>query len=111
MNNRSIIYEGCRRQRQPSRARLFDEVLGRASSHDDTTHTLALAAALLEDAVRENASDIHLDPDRDGYNVRFRIDGVLVDTVRFERDRGLPLLRALKAHAELDPALTLRPQD
>jgi general secretion pathway protein E len=78
---------------------------------DEPSQTLTLAAALLEDAVRENVSDIHLDPTEGGYDVRLRIDGVLMDTVRLLRDRGLPLLRAFKTHANLDPAFELRPQD
>jgi type II secretory ATPase GspE/PulE/Tfp pilus assembly ATPase PilB-like protein len=70
-----------------------------------------LATALLEDAVRENVSDIHLDPATNGYEVRFRIDGALVDVVRLPSDEGLHLLRSLKSHADLDPAFALRPQD
>ncbi len=102
---------GHRRARQPSRARLLDEALARVASGDEAIHALGLATALLTDAVREKASDIHLDPADDGYDVRFRIDGSLVDTVRLSRERGLPLLRAFKTHADLDPAFTLRPQD
>lgn len=99
-----------RRLCQPISARLLSEQL--LLSHDDErAHTLGLATALLEDAVREKASDIHLDPMREGYAVRFRIDGVLVDSVILPADAGLRLLRAFKTHAELDPAFALRPQE
>ena len=93
------------------RARLLAEALLQPGADDESARTLALATALLEDAVRENVSDIHLDPVHDGYNVRFRIDGVLVDTVSLPHERGLHLLRAFKSHADLDPAFILRPQD
>jgi type II secretory ATPase GspE/PulE/Tfp pilus assembly ATPase PilB-like protein len=66
---------------------------------------------LLEDAVRENASDIHLDPVAEGYEVRFRIDGALVETVQLPQESGLHLLRSFKSHADFDPAFALRPQD
>ena len=64
----------------------------------------ALVAAILEDALRESVSDIHLDPRADGYQLRFRIDGVLVDTANFQLEQGLHLLSAFKTHAGLDPA-------
>lgn len=111
MSTRPTTVETHRRVRPRTRARLLEEMLARPSAGDDPARTLALATALLEDAVRERASDIHLDPVADGYAVRFRIDGVLVDTVRLSRDRGLHLVRAFKTHAALDPAFTLRPQD
>ncbi|MEI9898112.1 MAG: GspE/PulE family protein [Chthoniobacter sp.] len=66
---------------------------------------------MLEDAVREHASDIHLDPSAEGYEVRFRIDGTLVDTVPLHRETGVHLVRFFKTHANLDPAFALRPQD
>jgi type II secretory ATPase GspE/PulE/Tfp pilus assembly ATPase PilB-like protein len=111
MSARTTTVEAHRRDRQATRARLLEAALAQPPAGDESAHTLALATALLEDAVREQASDIHLDPADDGYEVRFRIDGVLVDTLRLPRERGLHLLRAFKTHADLDPAFTLRPQD
>ncbi len=103
--------DGARRPRQPARARRFAEALAQPPAEDLGERMGALAAALLEDAVRENASDIHLDPLVDGYEVRFRVDGALVDTLQLPPDAGLHLVRYFKAHADLDPAFELRPQD
>jgi general secretion pathway protein E len=100
-----------RRLHQPSRARCLSEQLAAPAGDDEPGRTLALATALLEDAVRENASDIHLDPAADGYDVRLRIDGALVDTVRLPHETGLHVLRAFKSHAEIEPGFALRPQD
>ena len=102
--------EAPRRLRQPMRARLLAEALLQPGAGDESARTLALATALLGDAVRERASDIHLDPADESFDVRFRIDGVLVDTVSLPRDRGLHLLRTFKSHADL-AAFALRPQD
>ena len=99
------------RLRQPGRARRLSETLALASANDTGERTRALAAALLEDALREKASDIHLDPGADGYEVRFRIDGALVDTLPLPPETGLHLVRFFKTHADLDPAFALRPQD
>src|SRR5687767_11972047 len=99
------------RTHQPLRARLLGEALAQPFEGDETARTLALATALLADAMREKASDIHLDPVADGYEVRFRIDGALVNTLRLPPGVGLHLLRSFKTHADLDPAYVLRPQD
>ncbi len=96
------------RLRQPACARLFSEALARPVADE---RTRALATALLEDALREKASDIHLDPGTEGYEVRFRIDGTLVDTLPLPTEPGLHLVRFFKTHADLDPAFALRPQD
>jgi type II secretory ATPase GspE/PulE/Tfp pilus assembly ATPase PilB-like protein len=103
--------ETSRQSRQPALARRLGEALARPREGDEPARTLALATALLEDAVSENASDIHLDPAPEGYEVRFRIDGTLVEVLSLPRGEGLHLLRSFKTHADLDPAFTLRPQD
>jgi type II secretory ATPase GspE/PulE/Tfp pilus assembly ATPase PilB-like protein len=111
VNAPSANSNGQRRVRQPSRARQLDEALSQAAEGDEGVRALALATALLTDAVRERASDIHLDPTEEGYDIRLRIDGALIDTIRLSKEHGLPLLRALKTNADLDPGFTLRPQD
>jgi len=111
MNSHSTSAEESRQARQPTRARRLGEVLAQPPTDDLTERTGALATALLEDAVRENASDIHLDPVAGGYEVRLRIDGALVETLLLPPEQGLHLLRLFKAHADLDPAFALRPQD
>ena len=111
MKTPSSPSDTARRLHQPARARLLGETLALSSADAAGEPTRALATALLEDAVRENASDIHLDPGADGYEVRFRIDGALVDTLPLAPETGLHLVRFFKTHADLDPAFALRPQD
>jgi general secretion pathway protein E len=73
-------------------------------------HAPSPIPALLEDAQRENVSDIHLDPVRDGYLLRFRRDGSLMEIALLDHDLGLHLLRSFKSQADLDPGFELRPQ-
>ncbi len=110
MNPQPSNAKGPRRLRQPARARLLGEALAQPAG-EEPVRMLALATALLEDAWRENASDIHLDPVAGGYEVRFRIDGTLVDTLLLPPEPGLHLLRSFKSRADLDPSFALRPQD
>lgn len=64
---------------------------------------------LLQDAVRGRASDIHLEPDSNGIRIRFRIDGVLLDTMMLEAGPGWNVLRHVKAMFGLDPVPAVRP--
>jgi type II secretory ATPase GspE/PulE/Tfp pilus assembly ATPase PilB-like protein len=66
---------------------------------------------MLEDAQRERASDVHLDPDSDGYQLRFRIDGAVIDTIRLSSVDGRRIARACKSLANLDPSNARIPQD
>ena len=99
------------RVRQPQLSRLLRKLLDEPAGDDITARNRALTSAMLEDALRENASDIHLDPISGGYQLRFRIDGALVDTVLLETEQGRHVLRSFKTHADLEPAYALRPQD
>lgn len=65
------------------------------------------AHALIEDAVAVRASDIHLDPEPDGYRIRLRIDGLMVDATTLETGLGELLSNQLKTLASLDPMPTL----
>jgi general secretion pathway protein E len=99
------------RIRLPQLSRLLRKLLDEPAGDDATARNRALTSAMLEDALRENASDIHLDPIGGGYQLRFRIDGALVDTVLLETEQGRHVLRSFKSHADLEPAYALRPQD
>lgn len=99
------------RIRQPQLSRLLSKLLADDKPREDAKRTHALVGAMLEDAVRENASDIHLDPVNGGYQLRFRIDGALVDTVLLEPEQGRYVLRSFKSHAGIEPGYALRPED
>jgi type IV pilus assembly protein PilB len=66
---------------------------------------------VIADAVSRGASDIHFDP-RDGdMRVRFRIDGVVVDSATVPRRLAPGLVSRIKIMAELDIAERRAPQD
>ena len=58
--------------------------------------------ALLEDAVRSMASDIHVDPDRDAARVRYRIDGVLQEVLSFPKEAAKAVVARCKLLADCD---------
>ena len=70
-----------------------------------------LVDAYLSDAVAHGASDIHFSPEERFVRVRYRIDGVLVETRSLARARRDALVVRLKVLAGADIAETRRPQD
>jgi len=66
---------------------------------------------LILSALRNRASDIHLEPLVDGLRVRYRIDGILRQVTTFPPDVGRRLVVALKVMSQMDIADSRRPQD
>ena len=81
------------------------------SSTAEDTVVVRLLQTIFEDAVRANASDIHIEPDESGLRVRQRIDGVLYEHVMNELRIASALVLRLKLMASLDISEKRRPQD
>lgn len=62
------------------------------------------AHALLGDALKVGASDVHLDPHPEGLKLRLRIDGVVMDAALLEPTAGERLINQFKTLAGLNPA-------
>lgn len=62
-------------------------------------------------AVQRRSTDIHMEPTRDGMQIRFRIDGILQPVKNFDTDRGTVILNVYKNLAALDIAEKRKPQD
>jgi general secretion pathway protein E len=66
---------------------------------------------LIAQAVRDRASDIHLEPQEQGLRVRYRIDGVLHEVQTLPLGIHLALVSRLKVLAGMNIAERRRPQD
>jgi type IV pilus assembly protein PilB len=66
---------------------------------------------LLYNAVRENASDIHIEPDDKRLRVRYRVDGKLYEKMRPPHQMHPAIVSRIKIMAELDIAQRRLPQD
>jgi type IV pilus assembly protein PilB len=93
-------------QGMPSEVLLSAENLGRGSHP-----VVAISHHLLEKAVAQGASDIHIEPKEAHAVVRFRLDGELGDVVTLEKKTGAMLIARFKALAKMDVAERRRPQD
>ena len=77
----------------------------------DEAPIIRLINALLTQAIREGASDIHLEAFETRSVVRFRVDGVLRDVVEPQRELHGALAARVKVMARLDIAEKRLPQD
>ena len=66
---------------------------------------------ILTDAIRQNASDVHVEVQRDKVRIRFRVDGLLRDVMTAPRSAAGTLISRLKILGGLDIAERRRPQD
>jgi general secretion pathway protein E len=94
-------------------SRLAEEIPETADLMDteDDAPVIRLINAILSQAVREKASDIHIETFEDNLVVRFRIDGVLHEVLRPKRMLAPLLVSRLKVMAKLDIAEKRVPQD
>jgi type IV pilus assembly protein PilB len=78
---------------------------------DNNQQIINLVEQLLDDAVRKGASDIHLEPFKTVYRIRFRVDGLLHKIGQLSLDVAQRVVARLKVLARLDLAERRLPQD
>ncbi|MDR6850670.1 general secretion pathway protein E [Sphingomonas sp. BE123] len=88
-------------------AAAIDDLL---DSRDDSP-VIRLINALLLEAVKEGASDVHVETQEKRVVVRFRVDGVLRDKLEPRRELAPLLVSRIKVMAKLDIAEKRVPQD
>jgi type IV pilus assembly protein PilB len=70
-----------------------------------------LADSIILLALKERASDIHIEPKKNEIVVRYRIDGELVDRLFLPAEMALPLVSRYKISAGMDITERRKPQD
>lgn len=70
-----------------------------------------LANSIFAQAVREGASDVHVSPQKNSIQVRFRIDGKLHEVPSPPKSLFLPIIARIKILANMDITVTRIPQD
>jgi general secretion pathway protein E len=78
---------------------------------DDDAPIIKLINAVLTQAVKENASDIHVEPFENRLVVRFRVDGVMREVLQSKRAVAPLVVSRIKVMARLDIAEKRLPQD
>ena len=77
----------------------------------DEAPIIRIAKIVIQRAVQERASDIHVEPGREGVRVRYRIDGVLHEILTLPGYVHAPLISRLKIMGNMNIAERRVPQD
>jgi general secretion pathway protein E len=78
---------------------------------EDAAPIIRLINALLTQAVRDNASDIHIEPFENRLVVRMRVDGVMREALQTKRAVAAAVVSRIKVMSKLDIAEKRLPQD
>ncbi len=78
---------------------------------EDDAPIIRLINAILTEAVRNNASDVHIEPFEQRLSVRMRIDGVMQETLEPPRSIAPLIISRIKVMARLDISEKRLPQD
>ncbi len=82
-----------------------------ASDASESSAILKLIEVILKSAIISRASDVHIEPTEHSCIIRSRIDGMLTESFRFDKDIYPPLSSRLKLLANMDIAERRKPQD
>jgi len=98
---------------QVAKGRELDEDLADADAEKlaDQAPIIKLANALIQQAIYDRASDIHIEPQQRAVRVRYRIDGVLMEAMTVPRNLMAALISRLKIMADMNIAERRVPQD
>ena len=89
---------------------LSDPVIDLLDAHDEAP-IIKLVNTLLARAVKERASDIHLEPYEKEFLIRFRVDGVLYSVLKLQKRLQNAITSRIKIMGHLNIAEKRLPQD
>jgi type IV pilus assembly protein PilB len=72
---------------------------------------IRLVDTILREAIRNEATDIHIEPMQNAVRIRFRIDGILHEVLRLPKWLAAPLIARIKILGDMDVAEKRVPQD
>ncbi|WOE68939.1 GspE/PulE family protein [Hydrogenimonas thermophila] len=81
------------------------------SEASESSAILKLIEVILKSAILSRGSDIHIEPTENSCIIRTRIDGMLTESFRFNKDIYPPLSSRIKLLSNLDIAERRKPQD
>lgn len=88
-----------------------DLALSTAVQTADDAPIINLVNSFVSQAIKDGASDIHIEPQEKALRVRFRVDGMLREIGTFPRDIHAAIIARIKIISEMDIAEKRIPQD
>jgi type IV pilus assembly protein PilB len=101
----------------------IDDIVEEEADVDDTNAALAIDEAegdapiiklvhqIVAQAIKQGASDIHVNPEDGDFRVVFRVDGVLTPAATIKRKMAMGVVSRLKIMADIDISVKRVPQD
>jgi type II secretory ATPase GspE/PulE/Tfp pilus assembly ATPase PilB-like protein len=105
------VSQGLRRAELSLEAGEIDQALERLRAAAEQVTASQAIDALVADAVRQEASDLHLEPQEDRIRVRYRMDGVMIPVVDLPRSLLASIAARAKVMGEMDLSENRKPQD
>ena len=78
---------------------------------EDEAPIIRVVNVIIQQAIKDRASDIHIEPDRRGVRIRYRIDGVLHEVMQVPKYVHAPLISRVKIMGDMNIAERRIPQD
>ncbi len=72
---------------------------------------IRLVNTMITQAIKEKASDIHVEPEENGLRIRYRIDGILRDTMMPPKRLQAAITSRIKIMSGMDISIKRNPQD
>ena len=88
-----------------------DEDVDRSAALEDEAPIIRVVNVIIQQAIKDRASDIHVEPDRRGVRIRYRIDGVLHEVMQVPKYVHAPLISRIKIMGDMNIAERRLPQD
>jgi type IV pilus assembly protein PilB len=88
-----------------------DEQVDRTADMADEAPIIRIVNVIIQQAIKDKASDIHIEPDRRGVRVRYRVDGVLHEIMKVPKYVHAPLISRVKIMGDMNIAERRLPQD
>ena len=82
-----------------------------AAAEANAAPIIRLVDLILSEAIKDRASDIHLEPFETEFKIRYRVDGTLYEIAPPPGDLALPIISRVKVMANLNIAERRLPQD
>ncbi len=98
-------------EHRTSRAPTEPEWMLQKMGGDETAPIISIVNAILDEAIKNRASDIHIEPQEKVLRIRFRVDGVLRDIPAPPKSMQNAITSRVKVMSNLDISETRLPQD
>ncbi|MBE9565418.1 MAG: Flp pilus assembly complex ATPase component TadA [Proteobacteria bacterium] len=89
----------------------IEEDVDSTQAMEDEAPIIRVVNVIIQQAIKDRASDIHIEPDRRGVRIRYRIDGVLHEVMQVPKYVHAPLISRVKIMGDMNIAERRIPQD